>query len=339
MDSRINCFNNKELELIIFPTEDCNFRCTYCYEDFSIGKMSSDTVENLKLLIKSRFPKLRIFRLSWFGGEPLLAKNIISSIYVFIENLIEETGNKPFITSHFTTNLSLIELPFLERVCSFGPTSLQVSLDGYKEVHDLTRKKFNGGSTFDIVWGNLLMIKDTSLNFSCSLRIHVTPENKDSTIILAREISKSFGSDNRFFPYAMKVGNWGGPNSKDISALSESEYQSYAKLIVQQLRNFQDAEETTLPKLDDYICYASKPNSFVIRADGRVGKCTVHLSNEKNDVGFLDNKGSLNLNSDKMKLWLRGFNEDSSINLTCPASNLLNNKRLDERLDVKVIEA
>lgn len=26
-------------QLIILPTEKCNFRCTYCYEDFLISKM------------------------------------------------------------------------------------------------------------------------------------------------------------------------------------------------------------------------------------------------------------------------------------------------------------
>jgi len=31
--------NPKSLELILYPTEQCNFRCTYCYEDFLIGRM------------------------------------------------------------------------------------------------------------------------------------------------------------------------------------------------------------------------------------------------------------------------------------------------------------
>jgi hypothetical protein len=30
-------------ELILLPTEKCNFRCTYCYEDFDLGKMSEET--------------------------------------------------------------------------------------------------------------------------------------------------------------------------------------------------------------------------------------------------------------------------------------------------------
>ena len=51
--------NNRELELIILPTEKCNFRCTYCYEDFAIGKMKRETINAVKELIKRRAKDLR----------------------------------------------------------------------------------------------------------------------------------------------------------------------------------------------------------------------------------------------------------------------------------------
>ncbi len=44
--SRIARFlTNHHLGLILMPTEQCNFRCTYCYEDFAIGKMSKSTIQ------------------------------------------------------------------------------------------------------------------------------------------------------------------------------------------------------------------------------------------------------------------------------------------------------
>ena len=39
-----SCLSNRRLELIVMPTEQCNFRCIYCYEDFRMGRMNSDTV-------------------------------------------------------------------------------------------------------------------------------------------------------------------------------------------------------------------------------------------------------------------------------------------------------
>ncbi len=34
-----SALSRKIQQLIILPTEKCNFRCTYCYEDFMIGAM------------------------------------------------------------------------------------------------------------------------------------------------------------------------------------------------------------------------------------------------------------------------------------------------------------
>jgi len=46
-------------------------------------------------------------------------------------------------------------------------------------------------------------------------------------------------------------------------------------------------------QLENYICYASKANSLVIRADGRIAKCTVALNDERNHIGDLKPDGSL----------------------------------------------
>ena len=65
------------LELTLFVTERCNFRCTYCYEDFSKGRMRPDVVAAVQTLIRTRASDgLKELHLSFFGGEPLLAKQV-----------------------------------------------------------------------------------------------------------------------------------------------------------------------------------------------------------------------------------------------------------------------
>ena len=34
------CLASNVLHLILMPTEACNFRCTYCYEDFKLKRMA-----------------------------------------------------------------------------------------------------------------------------------------------------------------------------------------------------------------------------------------------------------------------------------------------------------
>ena len=77
------------LHLIILPTEQCNFRCKYCYEDFKVGKMAKFCVEGINKLISQRLPNTSNLTISWFGGEPLLALDIISNISHHIKNEIE----------------------------------------------------------------------------------------------------------------------------------------------------------------------------------------------------------------------------------------------------------
>ena len=61
------------LHLILLPTEACNFRCTYCYEDFRLGRMSEDVVRGVEALLSRRAEGLARLEISWFGGEPLAA--------------------------------------------------------------------------------------------------------------------------------------------------------------------------------------------------------------------------------------------------------------------------
>ena len=67
------CLDNRELHLILLPTEACNFRCVYCYESFRLKRMEPWVVEGIKRLLSRRAPDLRALSISWFGGEPPLA--------------------------------------------------------------------------------------------------------------------------------------------------------------------------------------------------------------------------------------------------------------------------
>lgn len=70
---------NKSLHLVILPTEQCNFRCFYCYEDYQNGKMSLETINGLKKFLENRAQDLDLLILEWFGGEIESFINILDS--------------------------------------------------------------------------------------------------------------------------------------------------------------------------------------------------------------------------------------------------------------------
>lgn len=50
----LRAIDNRVFHLILLPTEQCNFRCVYCYENFKIGRMQRSIVEAVKKLLENR---------------------------------------------------------------------------------------------------------------------------------------------------------------------------------------------------------------------------------------------------------------------------------------------
>jgi len=55
-----NAITSRAQELILLPTEKCNFRCTYCYEDFELGRMSDELPGSIEKFVERRVPELDV---------------------------------------------------------------------------------------------------------------------------------------------------------------------------------------------------------------------------------------------------------------------------------------
>lgn len=306
---------NQNLELILFPTEQCNFRCTYCYEDFSIGKMHDDVVQGVKNLISKRIKELRNLKISWFGGEPLVAKDIVYSVSNYAKELCDE--NSVNFIAGMTTNGFLLKYNTLIKLFDCGVKSFQISLDGPREMHNQTRLRIDKSGSFDAIWENLIAIQNTCLPVTVTLRIHVTPLNYPTLFLLMEDIKRQFGGDERFKIFFKAISDLGGPNTKLFTTLDYAKQKS----IIADLQAAIDGKlaivshkNTEIP----YVCYAAYGNSFAIRADGRVGKCTVALDSPANTVGRILPDGTLRLDVDKLKPWMRGIQNQDFSALQCP---------------------
>jgi uncharacterized protein len=69
---------------------------------------------------------------------------------------------------------------------------------------------------------------------------------------------------------------------------------------------------------EDSICYAARANSFVIRANGRLNKCTVSLEHPNNQVGHIRENGTVEVDAQKMVMWMRGLRSGDEAELKCP---------------------
>jgi uncharacterized protein len=313
--------SDDRLHLIIFPTEQCNFRCVYCYEDFEIGTMKPAVVEGVKRLLALRMPSLRKLHLSWFGGEPMVALKVIEDIAGYAKSLSSVAQNDVVYVGEMTTNGYLLNLENATRLVELGTTHFQISLDGPKEFHDATRIKRNGEGSFDKIWDNLRDIRSSSIDVNVLLRIHLTPANEPAMPGFVRKIQQEFLTDSRFTVLLKPVNHWGGPNDNKFHILSGPKRAEIVNGLTDLLYEGRPEEENRIYK-PGKVCYAARPNSLVIRATGEIGKCTLALSDPANNIGQLHPDGTLTINNEALNPWFRGWSGQDTGSLACPLMSL-----------------
>ena len=72
------------LSLTICPTLNCNFRCSYCYQDHPAGIMNHETQDRIVAYLKQCSPPLEKLFVTWFGGEALLELPVIERLTVAV---------------------------------------------------------------------------------------------------------------------------------------------------------------------------------------------------------------------------------------------------------------
>ena len=307
--------SNQILGLILLPTEACNFRCVYCYEEFKYKRMEPWVVSGVKGLMSRRAPGLTALSLSWFGGEPLLARDVIEDIMLHARSL---AGSNPAlrIASDATTNGYLLTLPVLRRLLELGVTNYQISFDGPRDWHDKKRVLAGGKGTYDRIWGNLLDARTLKESFHIMVRLHADHENADAIPQFIEEYKEAFGDDLRVEIFIRGLSRLGGANDSNLRVFEKEEGSG----IIEGLRALARSSGLRLmvPGEGDSICYAAKANSFVVRANGRLNKCTVALEHPNNQVGNIKEDGTVELLPQRMMMWMRGLESEDPGELRCP---------------------
>ncbi|PLR77947.1 radical SAM/SPASM domain-containing protein [Bacillus sp. V3-13] len=299
-----NYFNNeKALQLIIMPTEECNFRCVYCYESFLRGTMAEDIVEGVKKLIDQKINGLDNLFISWFGGEPTEALEVIYDISEHAMQRSREHGVQ--YSAGITSNGYNITPNVFQKLIECEVRSYQITVDGSITDHDKRRIKMDGGSTYTNIMSNLTSMSKTDEEFKVVLRVNFDPESYVNMDQFIEDIKDRLNGDQRFFPDFHTIGKWGGDNDDNLLICSERDgaqkrYELFEKAI--DLGHDLTLRETLAP--GGSVCYAAKPWSIVIGSDGTLYKCTVALEDERNKVGRLLVDGSLDINQERFDLWV-----------------------------------
>lgn len=309
---------HRRLELILLVTERCNFRCTYCYEQFGHGRMEPAVVKGVKRLLSTRAGELDFLRLAWFGGEPLLARGVIRDLMGHARSLCR-SHTRLHLYSDMATNGWLLTRRVFDEMVDLGVTTFQVTFDGPREWHDRRRLRIDGRGSFDRIWANLQSVHLSTRHALIQVRVHVDGENQADIPRFLESFEAEFGKDSRFILFIRPVSRLGGCGDEQFDFLdADSDAGATADLRRQ-------ADRCGLDQIGDEqlspICYAARANTLVIRADGRVNKCTVALERPENQVGRIDVRGKLALDQELMRTWIRGVISGDDDALSCPMND------------------
>lgn len=120
-------------------TEHCNMDCTYCIHEKHPRRMSEDI---LRAACELAFSRGKTAGLCFFGGEPLLEKELIYEALDYCESLSQKTGI-PF-QCKMTTNGTLLDEAFLRRAKQMHMT-IGMSFDGLAQ--EISRPYADGTSS------------------------------------------------------------------------------------------------------------------------------------------------------------------------------------------------
>ena len=275
-------YDQSTLGLVVAPTMACNMACAYCYEANKKGRMSAQTIEVLVAFIEQRASGLKQLEMGWYGGEPLLAMDIIEDLSQTIFDLAEE--HKFEYGSSIVSNGYLLTPNVVDKLRDLKVNSVQVTLDGPARLHNEKRPLKNGRESFDTIVQNL---KHAVTKMSVGVRVNV--DKTFTSDIIAELLNELDAAGLR-----ERVGVYFGllePASTACANVAENCYDTidFSRIETEYYRLLLD-KGFIIQKIPSPLatyCMAQNINSFLIDPDGYFYRCWNHVGDRSMSFGRL----------------------------------------------------
>lgn len=299
------------LDVTILPTDDCNFRCAYCFESERKKYMTQETAEALVKYFDKSFKKYKTVYIQWFGGEPLLCKDLIQFIMSNAHKIAKR--DKVALISGITTNGYELDVETYKMLCANRIIWIQLSVDGIKETHNIQRPHKIYPDSYTRIITNLRSIRDNVPMGICKIYYRITISKTilqyiDEILLFYRN---EFSEDKRFKLSLQPVMDWGGDRIDDM--------RSDLPTVKDTVECLLKAAELGLMPIGHHtqsssglICEAVRKNGFVIGPNNDIHKCPMAMYSKENGdlfkskIGELDWQGNLNINVDYNSEWMNG---------------------------------
>lgn len=186
-------FKGKEdlsyIDLTILLTQDCQMQCVYCFEGTkSKSKINPSTMNDILLFLENNSGTCKKLRVTWFGGEPLLAYDRLREMSIVLMNFCKEHCIK--YSADITTNGFALNRQRCEELIScLNVKRYIITVDGPKDIHEQRRPLSSRKSSFPVIWRNVETLVE--MGAWVTLRMTIDKDNVSHIPVLLDQIANS----------------------------------------------------------------------------------------------------------------------------------------------------
>lgn len=252
----------------IMTTTDCNARCFYCFEK---GRprihMTKDTARRTADYIINHC-KYEKVELTWFGGEPLFNKPIISLICSHLKKAGIE------YTSSMITNGYLLDNEIVSETKELWHLNdVQITLDGTEQIYNRSKAYiYKDVNAYQHVISNIHLMQNAGIKVR--IRLNIGMHNADDLLALSKELHQEFSYPDgiNVYIHALFEEQAGG------QVISNKENRSIVYQKMSDIRTrLTEYGLTKLTKPRNKVivnsCQADNDHCVVITPSGHIGKC------------------------------------------------------------------
>lgn len=325
-------FESAYLNLTICPTLACNFRCSYCFENTheNTAVMNSTTMDKLIAFVNS-FENAKHLSVSWYGGEPTLAFDIIKKLterFKRLEKSYEDVG--------LVTNGYLLDEENIDQLNYLRIKTVQITLDGCASTHNRRRMLAGKRPTFNKIMANIDTLLNSSYEGKCIIRINIDKLNmQEYTRLRSVLLERHKGKKIDIYP------------GRVYSSISHS-YDKSCNLCAKDWTNFITSlyYNNGIVPLDRFYptknafntCIANYHQGYVIGPEGELYKCWEDVGKSSMLIGNLHNEKPV-INSELVARYIIGTDPFDDENCTtCSALPICGGGCVNKRLRAKYFE-
>lgn len=267
----------------IMTTTDCNARCFYCYE---MGRprvpMSEDTAQHTADYIIRHCQGKKV-SITWFGGEPLYNKRVITLIC----QRLQEAGisyESSMVSNGFLINDDIVR----EAIDLWHLKWVQITLDGTEKIYNRSKAYiYKDVNAYRRVMDNIHRLQAAGI--SVKIRLNIDTYNADNLKELVEELHLEFCDTKGISVYLHTLFE----ASVGSKAMHNEQKRTFIYQQMEDIRCHLDKYRLARSnKLKHHVrtnsCQADNDQCIVITPTGHLGKCEHYT--EDHFVGHIDHE-------------------------------------------------